>query len=1126
MSLSFIFGSSGAGKSRFIYDEVLSRADKEADRNFLIVVPDQFTMQTQKDLVLLSPGKCIMNIDVLSFSRLTHRIFEECGADRRPVLDDTGKSLILRKLSGELAPKLRILGRNLSKQGYIHEVKSSISEFMQYGIGKDEMEKLLSCTKGRGSLYYKLNDLGIIYDEFLRYIEGSFITKEETLDLVCEKVEKSELIKDSVMVFDGFTGFTPVQYRLLRKCLKLASKVYVTLTIPGNREKDNPYKLLGVEDLFYLSRKTVADLSLICEEERIVQDDDIYLDGPSQRTDKASLLHLEENLFRLPLNKMNVKEEDESIKVLECRNPEEEALRVAKEIRSLVREKGYQYRDISVILGDLESYAPYISEQFAMLDIPVYIDRTAHIVLNPFIEFIKSGISVIVKNFTYDTVFHYLRSGMAPLSREETDELENYCIRFGIKGKKAYSNAFTKMTKDMSKDPEGFDRINGLRVKLMDSLEPLQRMAQTAGEHADNLYEFILKAESAEKLSAYEDGFKTLGENEKASEYSQIYTKVMELIEQIVALLKDEEMSLKEFGQILEAGFDEIKIGTIPQGVDKVFVGDNKRSRLKEVKALFFMGVNDDFIPSKGASNGVISDFDRDYLKDSGVELSPGPREQMYIQRYYLYLNLTKPSDRLIMSYSKTGEDGKSRKPAYLIGTVTGMFEGLHVIKGNTDEMGEIGSPSEGLLTLSKGLRHVAEGMDDETLIAKICSLLKVYKELGRFDKDINELITAAFKTYNYTPLTKAVAKALYGDIITGSVTRMEEFASCQYRHFLKHGLTINERDDYDFAPRDIGNVAHSVLEDFGKKLSEAKISWFDFDRETGERIVDDCINDISVTYNETILYSSARNQYFIERLRRIMKRTVFNLQTQLRKGSFHPERAEASFREEGLMGRIDRFDICEDADRILVKIIDYKTGDKKFELSSLYYGLQMQLAVYLDAAMKFERKAHPDKEIVPAAMLYYNVKDPIVECNDEKTAEEIQAEIEKQLKMTGVVNSEKDVIRKIDGEFENKSTIIPVEYIKGGAFGRYSSVYSEEEILEISDYVNKKIKETGDKILAGEIKLDPYMYRDMDACKYCDYKGVCGFDCNIPGFEKRKLDKLEDAEAMELIKKECEDGI
>lgn len=1122
MSLSFVFGCSGAGKSRYIYNEILKQAKDKPNQNFLIVVPDQFTMQTQKDLVTLSPEGCIMNIDVLSFSRLTHRIFEECGYDKRPVLDDTGKSLILRKIAADISSDLPLLGRNLSKQGYIHEVKSSISEFMQYGIGEEELDTLISCAGTGSALHYKLRDLKTLYSAFSKYIEGSFITKEETLDLVCDRIDKSNLVKGSAVVFDGFTGFTPVQYRLLSKILMLAEKVYITLTIPGDPDKKscNPYEFRGVEDLFYLSRKTVKDLSNICNDCHIGQDDDIYLPIESKRAEEVpELKHLEKHLFRLPLAKYESPEES-SVRILECANPREEVLSVATRIRELVRDKGYEYRDISIICGDLNAYASHIRESFAKLEIPVYIDETRHIALNPLTEFIKSGLSVIVKKFSYDSIFHYLRTGMSCLEPDEVDELENYCVRFDIKGESKYTSAFTKMTKELAKDPEGFDRINSYRDRLVTSLEPLMRPGKTVRDYTENLYEFLVSAEAETKLIAMEEEFTAAGELEKAAEYRQIYERIMDLLDQVMSLLGDETMSLKEYADILEAGFGEIKIGTIPQNVDRILVGDNKRSRLKEVKALIFMGVNDDYIPAKGGSGGLINDYDRDMLKNTGIELSPGPREQMYIQRYYLYLNLTKASKELLLSYSKAGNDGKSTKPAYLIGTFKGLFEGLGEQKTwMTDEVGCPETPKSGLMNVAGSLRRETLPGRDESTHKKTIALLKAYMDTAKETDTFRDLLDAAFCSYTAKPISIDLAKVLYKDRSYASASELEMFAGCQYRHFLKYGLIINDRDEYNFESKDIGTVAHAVLEEFTKKLSAGHISWLDFDRETGERLVDESISEIAVSYNETILYASARNKYMIDRLKRILRRSVFNLQSQLKKGSFVPESVEKAFWDElGINGRIDRFDICEEDGRVLVKIIDYKTGNKKFDLGSLYLGLQIQLAVYMQAALEIEKKKHPGKDVVPAAMLYYHVTDPVVKAEPDMDPEKLEALIDDELRMTGPVNSDKDIVKKLDSEFETKSDVIPVKYTAKGEFDKSSEVYSEEELEGILDYVSALTERAKDDIFKGLVEVNPCEYDGSDSCKYCDYKGICGFDPAIKGYKKRVISKINKDEAKALI--------
>ncbi|MDE6924041.1 MAG: exodeoxyribonuclease V subunit gamma, partial [Acetatifactor sp.] len=602
MSLKFVFGPSGSGKSRQIYNEITERAGKNPGQNFLIVVPDQFTMQTQKELVLLNDRGGIMNIDVLSFGRLNHRIMEEVGREEIPVLDDTGKSLVLQKVAANLKEELPVLGSFLHRQGYIHEVKSAISEFMQYGIGTEDVSKLIAYAGRRGALAGKLKDLETLYKGFTEYIRGNFITTEETLDVLRRSLHKSKLLPGSVVVFDGFTGFTPIQNRLIRELMQVCGEVILTVTLG---QGENPYVKDGEQKLFYLSKKTVADLEKLAKEAGIPREKDVFI-GTYHRFEQApALRHLEKNLFRYPFQPYG--EEQSEIRLFETTTPRDEVHQTGLKIRELVREQGLAYRDIAVIMGDLEGYAPFVETEFAQMEIPCFIDRTRGIALNPMIEFIKSALELFEKNFTYEAVFHYLRSGMADLERSEIDELENYVIRTGIRGYRSYSRLFTHKTEKMEKDEEALERINHLRERMMEQLSPLAMKKEgRVKDYIDGLYDFLVQNKVQNKLVEYERQFEEQGQLPRAREYAQIYRLVMELLDQIYELLGEETIPLPEFREILEAGFGEIQVGTIPQNVDRVVVGDMERTRLKQVKVLFFLGVNDGNIPKNASKGGTV----------------------------------------------------------------------------------------------------------------------------------------------------------------------------------------------------------------------------------------------------------------------------------------------------------------------------------------------------------------------------------------------------------------------------------------------------------------------------------------------------------------------------------------
>lgn len=1134
MGLQFYFGGSGAGKSRQLHQNITAWAKREPERNFLFLVPDQFTMQTQVDLVNASECGGIMNIDVLSFGRLAHRIFEETGYGSKPVLDDTGKSLVLRKVAAGLKDEMPVLGKNLNKIGYIHEVKSAISEFKQYGLTTEEIAKLAEFAKGRGALHYKLKDLEIIYRGFNDYIHDRFITTEETLELLTKAVSRSEIIKNSVIIFDGFTGFTTIQYRLVQELMTLTQRVIVSITIDS---KENPYEVGGEQELFYLSKKTTADLCRLAKEAEIDKEEDLFIkNDPLPRfMENRPMAHLEQNLFRYPMQ--SYEEEQNNIYIREALNPAMEVRQVSIQIKKLVLEEGYSYRDIAVVTGDLETYGDYFEREALVYDIPVFLDRTRGLLLNPFIEYIRSALKMVLDNFSYESVFHYLRCGLADFEPEEIDRLENYVLAYGIRGKKKWSQSFVRISKEQK--PEFLEQINTTRERLVTQMAPLLVKQENAGEMVRMLYDFIVAGRIQEKLAGYEQFFKENGEMERAREYAQIYRLVMELLEQIMALLADEIMTLREFSEILDAGFSEIEVGIIPGSVDRIAVGDMERSRLKQVKVLFFLGVNDGNIPKGGSKGGIISDIDREFLQQSEFELAPTPRQQMYIQRLYLYMNMTKPSDRLYLSYSRINSQGKSVRPSYLIETIRRIFPRIEIIKTGVinSAFEEMVGKKDGLTLLSEELRDYALGRTGSLTEEELYCLYRLYAKDEEYGAYTQKLSEAAFARYEHKPLAKAVAKALYGSMLENSVSRLEKYAACAYSHFLQYGLMLKERDEFSFEQVDMGNIFHEVLELFAGKLAENNYTWFDFPKEEGDRLLKEALDACTMAYGETVLYSNARYEYMTERMYQILKRTIRTLKAQLLEGDFIPASFEMSFSRvealdavnialsEGekikLKGRIDRIDVCEDEDHVYVKVIDYKSGSRKFDLAALYYGLQLQLVVYMNVASEIEKRKHPDKEIVPAALLYYHVSDPLISTEKDMPAEEVNWQILKELRTTGIVSQDEKVISLLDKNFTDKSVVVPVERKKDGSFSVRSSTIAKEDYETVSRFVSHKICQFGREILDGTIAVNPCKQGERESCSYCVYKGVCDFEEKTEGYDIRILPSPDKEELLDRMREE-----
>ncbi|MCR4635881.1 MAG: exodeoxyribonuclease V subunit gamma [Butyrivibrio sp.] len=1180
--LRFCFGASGSGKSHRLYEEIIDRSTKDTDRNYLIIVPDQFTMQTQMDIVRMHPDQGIMNIDVLSFGRLSHRIFEETGRRTEAVLDDVGKSLILRHVADLNKDDLPVIGSHMHRAGYIDEVKSTISELMQYDVGPDQMKILIDNCQSRRALKSKLSDLQLLYQKFQEYTEGKYVTPEETLSFLCKRLAISRLVRDSVIVFDGFTGFTPIQYRVIEELLACAGEVIVSLEMD---DESDPYKdNISEQELFYLSKKTVQSL-LKCEWRclqrldpmgtpdydrwkgyRDLHNDDIVLKGTNYRLKgNAPMAFLEQNLFRYRASSYDGDSADvsDSIVIAQCDSPSEEVRQALIFISRMIRkDPELFYRDFAIVCGDLSTYGEKIRRDADTFGIPVYIDETRGIKLNPFIEYIRSALDIVRTDYSYETVFHFMRSGMMDFDDDKIDLLENYVRSLGIRGHKAWEDIFTRRPRSRrkadAKDDERMvlflDEMNRMRQELVDMISPIMdNHKKTVLELSKGLYEFIQKGNAGAKLLRYAERFAIEGDVVKADEYSQIYGKIMELLDQVTLLLGDEKISLKEYMEILDAGFGEIEVGTIPQNVDTVRVGDIERSRLSNIKYLLFLGVNDTNIPKHASEGGILSDIDRQFLMTSvpDIELAPSPRQQMYIQRLYLYMNLTKPSKLLYMSYAGISADGKSLNPAYIIGKIRALFPDLKVRMPGTDPIErQLLNMNDARTYICMKAREYADGNMKEDEEKKFLTLYDILnKDDPAAAKRVHE---AAFLRYTNSPLPKALASALYGNYLENSVSRLEVFASCCYEHFVKYGLMLDERSEYDFDNADLGNVFHSVLELFSLRLEEKGIEWTKFTDEQGQEILSEVIQEVTGEYGENILYSSARNVAAIDRMYRILLRSVKTLRYQLQKGDFKPEKFELDFKEAGnideinialtpeeetrirqkmqLHGRIDRMDIATDEDdNVYIKIIDFKSGNKSFDIASVYYGLQLQLVVYMNVAMAMERHDNPDKEVVPAAILYYHVADPLVDAKDtDNDPERINQKIIKELKASGVINADKKVIDLLDksiAQGATESDILHVKLKKDGSFYASSQVMENDSYMAVSSYVRHKIREYGRRILDGDIEVNPYSLGNKNACTYCNFRSICGFDVSTPGYQLRELSKLSEDEVMTLIKDEGQHG-
>ena len=1133
MSLQFIIGSSGAGKSYYAYKRIIEDSLKHPEKNYYVIVPEQFTMQTQKALVEMHPGKGILNIDILSFERLAYRVFEETGGDNRKVLEDTGKSMVLQKMVQQHRKELDYLGSQMNKPGYLDEVKSLVSEFMQYDIKEDDLEEMKEKAKDQALLEMKLKDVGVLYQSFKEFLKGHYMTGEEVMDVLLKQLPFSKKLKGAELLFDGFTGFTPIQVNVIRELLVIADRVCVTVTMDEREDAFTPGK---PHQLFFMSKQMIRILAGLTKN----LDDPVYLksSGKSRFSQAPAMQFLEKNIFRY--RKGTYEKEQQEIQIFAAASPLEEMREAARRMAQLVRTCGYRYGEIAVITGNLEEYARLASQVFEEADIPYFIDEKHSVLMNPFVEYLRAAMEMAVQGFPYESVFRYLRCGMSEVTREQADKLENYVLALGIRGYRKWSEKWVRVYRGMEADQ--IQELNEIREVFAEEVKGLAdgfcTGKKTVEEYCRILYEFILKSNVWQKLKKQEQNFKDTGDKAMEKEYNQIYGIVMDLLDKMVEILGNETVSRQEFRQLLETGLSQAKVALIPPSIDQVMVGDMERSRLKDIKALFFVGVNEGNIPKSTQTGGILSELDRDFFKEQGVELAPGPKELMNMQRFYLYLNMTKPREQLILSFSDTNAKGEGISPAYLIGSIRGLYPKLEIeragesgaarssvsgagMKNETGSgNGEYCYPENPEAGISLFLEKLAgeTGKDHEILDqtdAMFGELYSWYLRDSKYHDKVQKLVQSAFAGKPKDIISQSVAKALYGEISPYSATRLERFAACAFAHFLQYGMKLTERVEYEFKAMDMGNVMHEALESFAEEVRKRGLKWTELTEQERNEIADECLNNIVADYGNTVLKSSARNEYMIERTRRILRRTVWALQKQLEQGEFQPEGFEVTFGG----GRIDRVDIMEDQNKVYVKVIDYKTGNTSFDLVYLYHGLQLQLMIYLDGALKVEQKKYPDKEIVPAGVFYYNIKDPMIQEKIDADVEAVSAGLMKELKMNGLVQADAELVRRMD----NSLGSIPVAFNKDGSFRKNSSVADRAQFTVLGRYVRTKIEKIRSSILEGDARVSPYELGKKNACTYCPYMTVCGFDRKLSGYEFRRLKNFSDEELWKAFDREAE---
>lgn len=1140
MSVQYIIGRSGSGKTKYIFADIKNKLLEKKNATLILIVPEQFTFQTQKDLISFLNQKGIMEIEILSFQRLAFRVFEELGAPREKLLGELGRNMVLRKVIDDISEELNIYHKSVKQPGFMKNLGDMICEFKQYDISPCDLLDKRELVKNRPILEAKINDLLLVYQAFNDYIKEKYITLEENLDFLAAKIKDSTFLENAYIWIDGFYGFTPQQYRILVELFKKAKEVSLTLTLDS---RGDLYQSFDETDPFYESRRTFDKLNKITAFYNISLKEPVKLFNQNKELEKnKELFHLEKEYFNYPVEEYQ--KETKHIKLFAASNPYSEIEHTARLILKFVREKGYRYRDIAVVTGKIAQYQKIIEGVFKEYKIPYFIDDKKDILSHPLIELILAALEILNTNWSYESIFRYLKTGFTGISMEEVDLLENYVLAYGIRGIDRWTKENWKINKETFEDElekkyeeSILERINQTRIKVVEPLVIFSKKVKnkknlTFKAITVALYEFLEDLGVRERLSDYINQFKEENKLNLVNENLQIWDSIIELFDKMVEILGDEKITLKQYPKVLNSGFEQCELSLIPPALDQIVVADLERSRLPHIKALFVIGINDGIIPANKEELRLFSDEERRTMETLGVELAPDSRRKAFEEQFLIYSGLTKPQEYLLLSFSLGDVEGKALRPSVLISRTKKIFPKLSQSSDLIvyDENELISSPIATFQYLGQALRGL---LDENDLLDVWKDVLSWYVGQEDWQDQINITIQGLFHSNQEYYLKKETVKKLYKDKIYASVSRLEKFAACPFGYFVQYGLKAKERKVYKLSLPDIGIFFHNALDIFSKKLVDNKTSWKDLTDSLRDKMVEETINEIAPKVDNEILLSSERNKYLISRLKRITKRAVWALSEHIRRGNFKPAESEVAFGVNHplppivielsngekliLTGRIDRVDILDEDDKVFVNIIDYKSGSQSFNLADIYYGIQMQLILYLDAFIESGKELY-GKNLFPAGAFYFKIDDPIINSAKEMSDEELEALLLKELKLSGIVLEDENIIRQMDNSIGRYSNIIPVEINKNG-IGKNSSTATMEQFDELRQYVRNMAVEIGEEILKGNVKISPYKSGDITSCSYCLYKSVCQFDTLLEDNKYKNLNKLNKEKVWEKIK-------
>ena len=1100
--LNIITGRTGSGKTRYIRNLATEIAKNESN-SVVMMVPEQFSFDTERALLELLGNEKYNNIENTSFSRLANNLLRDYGKLNKPIADEATRAVLMSIALDSLQDKITIYKKHKKNPALISELLDFNRELKKCRISVDEL-KNVSTSLSKPTFRRKIDELSVVFELYETLLNKQFQDDSVMLDMLADLLCEVHYFKDKTVFVDAFSGFSAQEYKVLERILVDARDVYVTFCCDTSRN-NNEY------ELFYNAKAEIQKLKVIANRVsvKIAPEKVLY---PNKKYKAEALNVLEDSLFDV-VNE-SYKCDCDCVKVVPCKTKLEECDYVASEIKRLTREENYRYRDIAVIERTNGDYKNQLMSSFRKYGIDCFHDNRQPILTQPLMAFMLSLFDILGEGFQNEMVLRFLKTGLFGFSIEDIALVEEYILMWNIRPgewrNEWVNNPYGFGVEFTEESMDKLNKLNDLREKIVGPLLALKKkLLDTTGETISReLFMFLRNAKVNENLKEFTNLLLKNGETDLALEQGRIWKILTDILDNLYSAIGDTNITLQRYRELFEIIVSTKDLGQIPNGIDEVIIGSADRIRATAPKAVFIVGANTGVFPKVGDCGVVFSDSERCELQEKGIELVSNLEYNSISERFIAYHAMTLATDKLYVSYSALNNEATAITPSELVSELERIFENVNIV--NISEFDLIESKKSAFSILAK------ENVKGSVLGATL------YEFFENQDSKIELAMIDKTQKKSFEIKDKALATELFGKNMYLSASKAERYYSCPFGYFCEHGIKAKPRREAEMDPAQTGTLVHDTLEIFLKenpkdvfvKLSENEI------KEKISIIVDD--------YVETKLsgYENKPSDFLrsISLIKENIYKVILQLVDEFSQSEFVPVDFELSINNDGeidpylinldnggtvkIIGKVDRVDAYYDNDETYIRIVDYKTGGKDFKLYEVFAGINMQMLIYLFAI--WQNGAEKYGNVVPSGILYFQAKNKRVTSStlsrysDKKS---IEKEIHKNFKMSGMVLNNSKVITAM--EKDGAGVFIPAKFdSKGNISGNVISVFA---LQELKNRVDNLISEMACGLQNGNIIAKPV----EEGCKYCKYNDVCRREEQDPINEIEELNFKDAIDAL-----------